>query len=239
MNKYMILVVEDDPSVKSLITTTLQMHEYRYITASGGNAAIMQTTSHRPDIILLDLGLPDMDGVDVIKKVRTWSNVPIIVISARSEDTDKIDALDAGADDYLTKPFSVEELLARLRVTQRRLAIMQNENKTDESVFTNGLLRIDYAAGCAYMNGDELHLTPIEYKLLCLLAHNIGKVLTHTYITQKIWGNSTESDIASLRVFMATLRKKLESNPNSPQYIQTHIGVGYRMMKVEEPLQEL
>lgn len=239
MNKYMILVVEDDPSVKSLITTTLQMHEYRYITASGGNAAIMQTTSHRPDIILLDLGLPDMDGVDVIKKVRTWSNVPIILISARSEDTDKIDALDAGADDYLTKPFSVEELLARLRVTQRRLAIMQNENKTDESVFTNGALRIDYAAGCAYMNGEELHLTPIEYKLLCLLAHNIGKVLTHTYITQKIWGNSMESDIASLRVFMATLRKKLESNPNSPQYIQTHIGVGYRMMKVEEPLQEL
>ena len=235
----MILVVEDDPSVKSLITTTLQIHEYRYITASGGNAAIMQTTSHRPDIILLDLGLPDMDGVDVIKKVRTWSNVPIIVISARSEDTDKIDALDAGADDYLTKPFSVEELLARLRVTQRRLAIMQNENKTDESVFTNGMLRIDYAAGCAYMNGEELHLTPIEYKLLCLLAHNIGKVLTHTYITQKIWGSSMESDIASLRVFMATLRKKLEANPNSPQYIQTHIGVGYRMMKVEEPLQEL
>ena len=239
MNKYMILVVEDDPSVKSLITTTLQMHEYRYVTASGGNAAIMQTTSHRPDIILLDLGLPDMDGVDVIKKVRTWSNVPIIVISARSEDTDKIDALDAGADDYLTKPFSVEELLARLRVTQRRLAIMQNENKTDESVFTNGMLRIDYAAGCAYMNGEELHLTPIEYKLLCLLAHNIGKVLTHTYITQKIWGSSMESDIASPRVFMATLRKKLEANPNSPQYIQTHIGVGYRMMKVEEPLQEL
>lgn len=239
MNKYLILVVEDDPSVKSLITTTLQMHEYRYITASNGSAAIMQTTSHRPDIILLDLGLPDMDGVDVIKKVRTWSNVPIIVISARSEDTDKIDALDAGADDYLTKPFSVEELLARLRVTQRRLAIMQNENKTDESVFTNGMLRIDYAAGCAYMNGEELHLTPIEYKLLCLLAHNIGKVLTHTYITQKIWGSSMESDIASLRVFMATLRKKLEANPNSPQYIQTHIGVGYRMMKVEEPLQEL
>ena len=238
MNKYLILVVEDDPSVKSLITTTLQMHEYRYITAANGTSAIMQTSSHRPDIILFDLGLPDMDGVDVIKRIRTWSNVPIIVISARSEDTDKIDALDAGADDYLTKPFSVEELLARLRVTQRRIAIMQNENKTDESVFTNGMLRIDYAAGCAYMNGEALHLTPIEYKLLCLLAHNIGKVLTHTYITQKIWGNSLESDIASLRVFMATLRKKLEANPNSPQYIQTHIGVGYRMLKVEEPLQE-
>lgn len=239
MNKYMILVVEDDPSVKSLITMTLQMHDYHFLTAASGTAAIMEASSHRPDIILLDLGLPDMDGVDVIKKIRTWSNVPIIVISARSEDTDKIDALDAGADDYLTKPFSVEELLARLRVTQRRISIMQSENTTDESVFTNGMLRIDYAAGCAYMNGEELHLTPIEYKLLCLLAHNIGKVLTHTYITQKIWGNSMENDIASLRVFMATLRKKIEAAPNSPQYIQTHIGVGYRMMKVEESLQEL
>lgn len=233
MNKYMILVVEDDPSVKSLITMTLRMHEYRFLTAANGAAAIMEASSHRPDIILLDLGLPDMDGVDVIKKIRTWSNVPIIVISARSEDTDKIDALDAGADDYLTKPFSVEELLARLRVMQRRISIMQNESTTDDSVFTNGMLRIDYAAGCTYMNGEELHLTPIEYKLLCLLAQNIGKVLTHTYITQKIWGNSMENDIASLRVFMATLRKKLEAVPNSPQYIQTHIGVGYRMMKVE------
>ena len=238
MNKTLILVVEDDRPVQNLMITTLKAHDYRYLTAMNGETAIMEASSHNPDIILLDLGLPDMDGVDVIKRIRTWSNVPIIVISARSEDTDKIDALDAGADDYLTKPFSVEELLARLRVTQRRIAIMQNENKTDESVFTNGMLRIDYAAGCAYMNGEALHLTPIEYKLLCLLAHNIGKVLTHTYITQKIWGNSLESDIASLRVFMATLRKKLEANPNSPQYIQTHIGVGYRMLKVEEPLQE-
>ena len=193
----------------------------------------MEASSHNPDIILLDLGLPDMDGVEVIRKVRTWSNVPIIVISARSEDTDKIDALDAGADDYLTKPFSVEELLARIRVTQRRLALMQTENNSDNAVFTNGELRIDYAAGCAYLKDEELHLTPIEYKLLCLLAQNIGKVLTHTFITQKIWGSSWENDIASLRVFMATLRKKLESTPDSPQYIQTHIGVGYRMMRVE------
>ena len=232
MNKYMILVVEDDPSVKSLITTTLQIHEYRYITASGGNAAIMQTTSHRPDIILLDLGLPDMDGVDVIKKVRTWSNVPIIVISARSEDADKISALDAGADDYLTKPFSVEELLARLRATQRRLAAMAEAAAPAASVFVNGGLRIDYAAGCVYLRGAELHLTPIEYKLLCLLAQNVGKVLTHTFITRKIWGNGMESDIASLRVFMATLRKKLEKGGGT-QYIQTHIGVGYRMLRVE------
>lgn len=159
--------------------------------------------------------------------------MPIIVISARSEDSDKIDALDAGADDYLTKPFSVEELLARLRVTQRRLAMMQNENSGESSVFRNGELTIDYAAGCAYLKGTELHLTPIEYKLLCLLSHNVGKVLTHTFITQKIWGSCWDNDIASLRVFMATLRKKLEAEPDSPQYIQTHIGVGYRMMKVE------
>ena len=233
MNKILVLVVEDDVSVRNLITTTLQTHNYRYLTAPNGSTAIMEASSHNPDIILLDLGLPDMDGVEVIRKVRTWSNVPIIVISARSEDTDKIDALDAGADDYLTKPFSVEELLARIWVTQRRLALMQTENNSDNAVFTNGELRIDYAAGCAYLKDEELHLTPIEYKLLCLLAQNIGKVLTHTFITQKIWGSSWENDIASLRVFMATLRKKLESTPDSPQYIQTHIGVGYRMMRVE------
>ena len=181
----------------------------------------MEASSHNPDIVLLDLGLPDMDGVEVIKKIRTWSNVPIIVISARSEDTDKIDALDSGADDYLTKPFSVEELLARLRVTQRRLTMTQSENQVNQSVFENGSLRIDYAAGCAYLNDRELHLTPIEYKLLCLLSRNVGKVLTHTFIMQNIWGSSWENDIASLRVFMATLRKKIEHEADSPQYIQT------------------
>ena len=234
MNKPTILVVEDDASVKNLIVTTLRAHEYRYLTAAGGAAAILEASSHNPDIVLLDLGLPDMDGVEVIKKIRSWSNMPIIVISARSEDTDKIEALDAGADDYLTKPFSVEELLARLRVTQRRLAMMQAaEPSAESSVFSNGQLRIDYAAGCAYLSGEELHLTPIEYKLLCLLSRNVGKVLTHTYITQNIWGSSWDNDVASLRVFMASLRRKLEKAKDSPQYIQTHIGVGYRMMKVE------
>ena len=233
MNKLLILVVEDDASVRNLITTTLRAHDYKYLTAQNGSSAILEASSHNPDIILLDLGLPDMDGVEIIKKIRTWSTVPIIVISARSEDTDKIDALDAGADGYLTKPFSVEELLARLRVTQRRLAITNSESTSKSSVFTNGQLSIDYAAGCACLNGEELHLTPIEYKLLCLLAQNIGKVLTHTFITQKIWGSSWDNDIASLRVFMATLRKKLENTSGSHQYIQTHIGVGYRMLKVE------
>ena len=159
--------------------------------------------------------------------------MPIIVISARTEDSDKIGALDAGADDYLTKPFSVDELLARLRVTQRRLALMKADTPQESPIFTNGALKIDYGAGCAYLDGAELHLTPIEYKLLCLLSKNVGKVLTHTYITQQIWGSSWENDIASLRVFMATLRKKLESGKDGQQYIQTHIGIGYRMLRVE------
>lgn len=227
-----ILVVEDDRPVQNLMVTTLKAHDYKYLTAMNGETAILEASSHNPDIILLDLGLPDMDGMEVIKKIRTWSNVPIIVLSARSEDTDKVEALDAGADDYLTKPFSVEELLARLRVTERRLAAVQGDT-TISSVFVNGKLRIDYSAGCAYMGEEELHLTPIEYKLLCLLSRNVGKVLTHTFITQNIWGHSWENDVASLRVFMATLRKKLEKYSDSVQYIQTHVGVGYRMIRVE------
>ena len=233
MNKPLILVVEDDVAVRNLITTTLRAHDYRFLTAANGESAVLEASSHNPEIVLLDLGLPDMDGVEVIRRIRSWSNLPIIVLSARSEDTDKIGALDAGADDYLTKPFSVEELLARLRVTQRRLATLQTGMLTSGAVFTNGKLKVDYAAGCAFLDGQELHLTPSEYKLLCLLCKNVGKVLTHTFITQQIWGRSWENDVASLRVFMATLRKKLEKEPGSPQYIQTHIGVGYRMLKVE------
>lgn len=233
MNRTLILTVEDDRPIRNLIVTTLKTHDYRYLTAENGNEAILEASSHNPDIVLLDLGLPDMDGVEVIRKIRTWSNMPIIVISARSEDSDKIEALDAGADDYLTKPFSVAELLARLRVTERRLKLMRSETEQELSVFVNGDLKIDYAAGCAYLQGKELHLTPIEYKLLCILSHNVGKVLSHRYITQQIWGSSWEKDIASLRVFMATLRRKLEKEGGTAQYIQTHIGIGYRMLRVE------
>ena len=193
----------------------------------------MMASSHNPDVVFLDLGLPDMDGIEIIRQIRSWSNMPIIVISARSEDDDKITALDAGADDYLTKPFSVEELLARLRVTIRRLSMMKTDSNNDSSVYTNGILKIDYPAGCAFLNGEELKLTPIEFKLLCLLAKNTGKVLTHTYITQSIWGRSWDNDIASLRVSMVTLRKKLEPTADSPQFIQTHVGIGYRMLKIE------
>lgn len=230
-NNPLILIVEDDNHIKNLISTTLKVNKYNYLVATSGNEAIMLAVSHKPDIILLDLGLPDMDGVEIIKNVREWSNIPIIVISARSEDKDKIDALDFGADDYITKPFSVEELLARIRVATRRLNSM-NEKQT-ESIFKNGDLTIDYSAGCVYLYDKELHLTPIEYKLLCLLSKNVGKVLTHTYITMEIWGTAWESDVASLRVFMTTLRKKIEQDSVESKYIQTHIGVGYRMLRIE------
>ena len=233
MNKPLIMIVEDDPPIRNLIFVTLEAHEYRYIVAGNAGTAIMEATSHNPDIMLLDLGLPDMDGVEVIRKIRSWSNMPIIVISARSDDADKIEALDAGADDYLTKPFSVDELLARLRVTLRRL----NQTKSDapeDSVFINGSLKIDFAAGCAYLADEELHLTPIEYRLLCLLARNCGKVLTHKYITQQLWGASWENNVASLRVFMATLRKKLEASPDASMLIQTHVGIGYRMIRATD-----
>ncbi len=234
MNKFQILVVEDDPPIRNLIATTLKTHEYKYLLAKNGEEAILQAATYAPDVVFLDLGLPDIDGIDIIRKIREWSNMPIIVISARSEDEDKIEALDAGADDYLTKPFSVEELLARLRVMQRRIALLRSDNDVCESsVYTNGKLRIDYAAGCAYKENEELKLTPIEYKLLCILAQNTGKVLTHKYITQKIWGSAWDSNVASLRVFMTTLRKKLEGNKDSFTYIQTHVGIGYRMLKVD------
>ncbi len=231
MNKPLLLVVEDDSAVRNLITTTLETNDYRFLIAPNGESAIIEASSHNPDVVLLDLGLPDMDGISIIKKIRSWSNMPIIVISARSEDSDKIEALDAGADDYLTKPFSVEELLARLRATLRRLHSLQNDNVKD-SVFINGDLKVDYMGGCVYLNDKELHLTPIEFKLISLLSKHVGKVLTHTFITKEIWGSDWESDVASLRVFMATLRKKIESDPANPKYIQTHIGVGYRMLKI-------
>ncbi|MEG2288105.1 MAG: response regulator transcription factor [Ruthenibacterium sp.] len=230
MNKPKILVVEDDKAIRNLIATTLETQGYQYDTAQNGSTAILEAVSRPPDVMILDLGLPDLDGVDIIKKVRSWSNLPIIVVSARSEDGDKISALDAGADDYLTKPFSVEELLARLRVALRR--VQSATGGDEESVFENGTLRVDFAAGCAYQNGEELHLTPIEYKLLCLLCRNVGKVLTHNFLMKGVWGNVIASDMSSLRVFMATLRKKIETNPANPQYIQTHVGVGYRMLRV-------
>lgn len=230
MSKNMILVIEDDRAVRNLISTTLDLHHYQYRMAETGKEALFLITSYQPDVIILDLGLPDMDGVEIIKTVRSWSNVPIIVISARGEDKDKVLALDFGADDYLTKPFSVDEFLARLRVVLRRIQQSGMGNMEVSSVFINGDLKIDYAAGCVFVKDNEIHLTPIEYRLLCLLAKNIDKVLTYNYILKEIWRKATIDDTPSLRVFMATLRKKIETVAPETKYIQTHIGVGYRML---------
>ena len=230
-NKPMILVVEDDAAVRNLMAVTLETRDYRYHLAQNGAEALIEATTHQPDVMLLDLGLPDMDGVEIIRKVRGWSNMPIIVISARSEDSDKVEALDAGADDYLTKPFSVDEMLARLRVALRRINTDQQAASPEAVLYENGNLRIDYAAGCAYIGENEIHLTPIEYKLLCLLAKNTGKVLTHNYILKEIWGSYSSSEVGSLRVFMAMLRKKLQAGDDAQPYIQTHIGIGYRMLR--------
>ena len=233
MNKPLVLIVEDDSRVRNLISTTLETTQsFRYNTATNGEQALLEATSQNPDVILMDLGLPDIDGVEIIKKVRLWTTTPIIVISARGEDRDKIDALDAGADDYLTKPFSVDELLARLRVALRRANYSKKDTDDVSSVFVNGDLKIDYASGCVYFEGKELHLTPNEYKLLLVLAQNVGKVLTRTYLLKEVWGSSLESDVASLRVYMAMLRKKIEKDPDEPKYIQTHVGIGYRMLRV-------
>jgi two-component system KDP operon response regulator KdpE len=213
------------------MAVTLETRGYRYHLAQNGTEALIEATTHQPDVILLDLGLPDMEGIDIIRKVRSWSNMPIIVISARTEDTDKVEALDAGADDYLTKPFSVDELLARLRVALRRISTDQPSAVQENTVYDNDNLHIDYAAGCVYLDEKELHLTPIEYKLLCLMSRNVGKVLTHTYITKMVWGSSWENNMATLRVVVTTLRRKLSSQESEPM-IQTHVGIGYRMVKL-------
>ena len=228
MKDFQILAVEDDQSVRNLISVTLKVHGYTFFTASCGRDAVMLSTSVKPDLVLLDLGLPDMDGLEVIRSIRSWSKIPIIVISARSDDTDKISALDEGADDYVTKPFSTEELMARIRAAQRRFSYMQNENP-ETTVFVNGDLQIDYEAAKVTCAGTEVHLTMTEYKLLKLLSVNVGKVLTYATIIKEIWGGSIETDIVSLRVHMATLRKKTGDIAREEPLIKTHVGIGYSM----------
>ena len=234
MEQYNILIVEDDKEIRDGIEIFLKSQNYNVFKAADGVEGLEVMEREKISLAIVDIMMPRMDGFSLLAQMRESGNeTPVIFLTAKDSVPDRVRGLDAGADDYLTKPFSVEELLARLRVTQRRLLLLQASGDADTPIFENGELKIDYAAGCAYLKGEELHLTPIEYKLLCLLSHNVGKVLTHTYITQQIWGSSWENDIASLRVFMATLRKKLELQKDSPQYIQTHIGVGYRMLRVD------
>lgn len=222
-----ILVVEDDRQISSLYRTMLKMEGYQSIVATKGETALMELMSKSPDILLLDLGLPDMDGNALIQKVRSFSDIPILVVSARTEDADKVKALDLGADDYLSKPFSVDELLARLRVMERRL--VGKEQKNQSATFINGGLMINYAEQTVTVDQTILRLTPMEYRLLVLFSQNVGKVLTHAYITTKIWGSGYEGENGSLRVYMTMLRKKLHH-----QYIETCFGVGYKMVRAEE-----
>lgn len=232
MNKR-ILVVEDDIAIGNLIKMTLTTQQYEFDIARDGNSALQKALAMNPDVIILDLGLPDIDGVELITKIRSWTQIPIIVVSARGEEHDKINALDAGADDYVTKPFSVEELLARIRVALRRMSF-EHQLENEPSIFVNGHLQINYAANTVFVHDKEVHLTPIEYKLLVILSKHVGKVLTHNFILKEVWHNALQSDVPSLRVFMATLRKKIEDNPANPKFIQTHVRVGYRMLRCHD-----
>ena len=224
----LFLIIEDDKQIRKFINFSLKTQEYDCLEAETGKEA-MSVISTQQDLmaIILDLGLPDMDGIDIINKVREFSNIPIIVVSARDQDNEKVEALDAGADDYLTKPFSIKELLARIRVVLRH----SNNNKKEEMsvVYRIGDLEIDQEKHKVTLEGNDIHFTPMEYKVLTLLIRNSGKVLTHKYLLKEVWGNYLESDVQSLRVFMANIRRKLEKSPAKPRYIFTEVGIGYRL----------
>lgn len=227
-NKH-ILIVEDDKQIRNFIGYSLDKEGFSYVTASTGQGALGIVVSDPIDIMLLDLGLPDMDGMDVIKKVREWSELPIIVVSARDQDKEKAAALDLGADDYLTKPFSATELLARIRVALRHLN-RQNGPDKPQLLLQAGELKINFEKRLVYLENQEVHVTPMEYSLLTLLFKNMGKVLTTKQILKEIWGIGYGNDTQALRALMAGLRRKIEKNPAKPRYIITEIGVGYRLM---------
>ncbi|AVQ45178.1 response regulator [Clostridium botulinum] len=228
-NKQYILVVEDDRPIKNFITASLAAQGFKYIETDKGNEAIALSMSYKPDLIILDLGLPDIDGIEVVKKVREWSNIPIIIVSARENERQKVEALDQGADDYLTKPFGIGELLARVRVALRHAITDKGENQ-NKDIFKVKNLIVDFNKRRVVINNEEIHLTPIEYKIMALLCKYPGKVLTHNFIIHDIWGSAIGNETQSLRVFMASLRRKIEKNPAQPEYIYTEVGVGYRLV---------
>ena len=225
--KLNVIVIEDEKNICNFIQTTLENHDYKVTTAATGKEGLSCITSCYPDVVLLDLGLPDIDGLEVLRQVRDFSTVPVIVISARIQETEKVAALDAGADDYITKPFGTSELLARIR-TALRHSQASAPGKT-EAVYRSGDLMIDFDKRLVTIAGQEIHLTQIEYKLVSLLAQNAGKVLTYDYIINHIWGPYADSNNQILRVNMAHIRRKKGENPAEPKYINTEIGVGYRM----------
>ena len=224
-----ILLIEDEENIRSFIFTTLKNQNYKVTTSSSGAEGLHLAASLCPDIILLDLGLPDMDGMEVIRKLRSWTAIPIIVISARTNEHEKARALDQGADDYITKPFGAVELLARIRTSLRHSRQMQDMSSIHQKPYHYKNLTVNFENHVVTLNGEIIHLTQIEYKLLTLLARNSGKVLTYTFIMEKIWGPYTDSNNQILRVNMANIRRKIEKNPATPEYVFTEIGIGYRM----------
>ncbi len=223
-----ILLIEDDKSISRFIATALEGNGYKIMAALTGKEGISLAASFCPDVILLDLGLPDVDGLQVLKQIRTWSNVPVIVLSARTKEQEKVEALDMGADDYITKPFGTEELMARIRTCMRH-----RHSGTPDRIYKALNLEINFEKRLVKLEGKEIHLTQIEYQLLTLLAENSGRVLTYSFIMNAIWGPYMDSNNQILRVNMANIRRKIEKNPAQPQYVFTEIGIGYRMLDNE------
>ena len=227
MNNTTILIVEDDKTIQNFLKVTLKTQNYNYIIAETGLGGLSLFYANRPDLVLLDLGLPDIEGIEVLKQIRQNSSIPIIVVSARSSETEKVMALDYGSDDYVTKPFNAAELLARIRAALRHCL----KEKVSEPIFELDYLKVDFERRHVWVKDQEIHLTPIEYKMLVLLITNRGKVLTHHFIQENVWGYETTDDYQSLRVFMANIRRKIEIDSSSPHFIITEVGVGYRFVE--------
>lgn len=229
--KAVVLVIEDDRHIQSFLRASLASQGYRTVETGLGEEGIALAGSHVPDVIILDLGLPDLDGIEVIRRLREWSSTPIIVLSARGQERDKVTALEEGADDYLTKPFGVGELLARIRVALRRMARLPRErSERAESRYLVGELSIDLERRRVALGPLEVHLTPIEYRLLAVLVQHAGKVLTHHFLLREVWGPASGEQTQYLRVYMASLRRKIEHDPAQPRYLLTELGVGYRLV---------
>lgn len=234
-NKYLIVIVEDEYNISSFVSAVLQANGFDTMVARNGAEAIILITSHCPDLVLLDLGLPDMDGHGIIENVRGWSNVPIIVVSARTRERDKVKALESGADDYITKPFGTSELLARIRTALRHVQLREGEQAQRQTgVFHTGDLEVDYDKRRVYVNGEDAHLTQNEYKIVALLSKYSGRVLTYDSIIKHIWGPNAKQGNQILRVNMANIRRKIEPSTAEPRYIMTEMGVGYRMAEGED-----
>ena len=234
-NKYLIVIVEDEYNISSFVSAVLQANGFDTMVARNGAEAIILITSHCPDLVLLDLGLPDMDGQGIIENVRGWSNVPIIVVSARTRERDKVMALESGADDYITKPFGTSQLLARIRTALRHVQLREGEQAQRQTgVFHTGDLEVDYDKRRVYVNGEDAHLTQNEYKIVALLSKYSGRVLTYDSIIKHIWGPNAKQGNQILRVNMANIRRKIEPSTAEPRYIMTEMGVGYRMAEGED-----